>query len=158
MATTGHPRGFSAILSGYFFDNLLGSVLIIFSATDGALLLVLTVSTLFGEVFQKKGAKWVNKFNHGFKAHAFNDILMLRFIPIFPFWTVNLVAGIMKINWRVFTLATIIGIIPGTVIYVAVGHSLDTIFETDNTFDYSILFSPSIVYPLQGWPSCRYYL
>jgi len=74
--------------------------------------------------------------------------LVLRLIPIFPFWVVNIVPALLGINARTFISATLIGIIPGSVVYVLLGSGLSHIFATNQTPDMSIIFDPKILLPL----------
>ena len=48
-------------------------------------------------------------------------VLVSRLIPVLPFTGINYAAGLTAIRLRDFTLGTAIGIVPGTVAYVALG-------------------------------------
>lgn len=48
-------------------------------------------------------------------------ILMLRLIPLFPFKVVSYSAGLSKMKFKDFTIATVIGSIPGIVVYTNLG-------------------------------------
>lgn len=52
-------------------------------------------------------------------------LLILRFVPLIPFSVLNLAAGVTAIRLRDYTLGTALGIVPGTVAFVAVGGTLD---------------------------------
>jgi uncharacterized membrane protein YdjX (TVP38/TMEM64 family) len=47
-----------------------------------------------------------------------------------------------------FAGATVIGIIPGSFVYVLVGNSLGTLFDQDKTPDLGIILKPSILIPI----------
>jgi uncharacterized membrane protein YdjX (TVP38/TMEM64 family) len=66
----------------------------------------------------------------GFAAHAFNYLLFLRLVPVFPFFLVNLAPAIAGIPLRTYVLATAIGIIPGSFVFVNVGEALGRIEST----------------------------
>lgn len=55
------------------------------------------------------------------KQSGFFIILMLRLIPLFPFKVVSYSAGLSKITFKDFTIATVIGSIPGIVVYTNLG-------------------------------------
>lgn len=57
----------------------------------------------------------------GFQHHAFSYLLTLRLIPLFPFWVVNIVPALLDIKAKTFIVATLLGIIPGSTVYVMVG-------------------------------------
>jgi uncharacterized membrane protein YdjX (TVP38/TMEM64 family) len=58
------------------------------------------------------------------RRRRFLAVLHARLIPVVPFNPLNHAAGATSISARDYTLATIIGIVPGTVAYTALGSSL----------------------------------
>ena len=58
---------------------------------------------------------------------GFNYLLYLRLVPVFPFFLINLAAGLTRLPTRTFVLATMLGIVPGGVVYVHAGASLATV-------------------------------
>jgi uncharacterized membrane protein YdjX (TVP38/TMEM64 family) len=58
------------------------------------------------------------------RRRGFLAVLYARLIPAVPFNLLNYVAGATGVSARDYTLATIIGIAPGTVAYTALGSSL----------------------------------
>jgi len=50
--------------------------------------------------------------------HGFVGLLILRLIPLVPFNALNFGAGLTAMRWRDYVLATVIGILPGTIVYV----------------------------------------
>lgn len=52
---------------------------------------------------------------------GFAAVLVSRVVPVIPFMVVNYTAGVTDIRPRAYWLATVIGIVPGTVFYVTVG-------------------------------------
>jgi hypothetical protein len=57
----------------------------------------------------------------GFEADAFNYLLFLRLVPLFPFWLVNLAPALTPVKARTFWAATLVGIVPGTFVYANLG-------------------------------------
>ena len=54
-------------------------------------------------------------------------LLTLRFIPLFPFWMINLFAGLTNIPLRTYVWTTAVGIFPGSLVYTFMGNQLNTI-------------------------------
>jgi uncharacterized membrane protein YdjX (TVP38/TMEM64 family) len=52
-------------------------------------------------------------------------VLVVRFVPLFPFNLINVVAGGAGIRLREYVLATALGIVPGTVAYAALGGTVE---------------------------------
>ncbi|GAB7388742.1 hypothetical protein BSNK01_25800 [Bacillaceae bacterium] len=61
--------------------------------------------------------------------NGFRTILFLRLIPLMPFDVVNYGAGLSKIRFRDYALATVLGILPGAFAYNFLGHSLHDMFS-----------------------------
>lgn len=125
---------------GLMFGRWVGTAVIVFSATLGAMLVFLAARYLFAETVQKRIGGLAKKFIDGFNENAFNYLLFLRFVPFFPFWLVNLaVASLTSVSMRTYVLATFIGIIPGTFIFANLGQSLGRINSVSELFSIEII-------------------
>lgn len=141
---------FLTLAGGFLFGLGWGTVYVVFSATFGATLLFLAVNTALGKWLENRASHWVKKMEQGFKRNAFYYLLTLRLIPIFPFWLVNIVPALLNVRLRTFIVATFIGIIPGSFVYVSVGNGLSHIFDKGETPNLGVIFTPSILLPLIG--------
>ena len=56
--------------------------------------------------------------------HGFQIILYLRFVPVIPYNALNLLAGASPITFYDYFWATMIGMIPGTILYAFLGDAL----------------------------------
>ena len=63
----------------------------------------------------------------GFAQNAFSYLMTLRLIPAFPFFLVNLVSGLTRMNLGTYVVATSLGIIPGSFVFAFAGRQLGTI-------------------------------
>lgn len=138
------------LLGGFLFGIFFGSVFVILSATIGACLIFLATKTAFGNILEKKAGPFVKKFEKGFQENAVSYLLILRFVPLFPFWLINIVPALFNIRLRVFFITTFLGIIPGSVVYVSVGNGLGELFDKNQTPNLSIIFEPAILLPMIG--------
>jgi uncharacterized membrane protein YdjX (TVP38/TMEM64 family) len=136
------------LTGGFLFGTLLGSIYVVTSATVGATLVFLAARAAFADTLSKKAGPFVQKMEAGFQKDAFNYLLALRLIPIFPFWLVNIVPGLLNVGLRRYILATFIGIVPGTVVYVSLGSGLGAIFDAGETPNLGIILQPHIIAPL----------
>jgi len=64
--------------------------------------------------------------------HGFTFILIARLLPIISFDAISMLAGLSSIRLGTFLIATGIGQIPGTLLYVILGHDLLHIDEYKN--------------------------
>ena len=56
--------------------------------------------------------------------HGFTGLLVLRLIPLVPFNALNFGSGLTVLRWRTYALATVIGIVPGTLVYTFFADAL----------------------------------
>ena len=73
---------------------------------------------------------------------------MWRLLPVAPGWLGNIFPALLSLKSRDYLFATLIGILPGTAIYVAVGRGLDTILTAGDEPDWNLLQSPEVWLPL----------
>lgn len=137
------------LTSGFLFGAW-GAFYVIISATIGASLLFFAVKIAFNDWLNPKTNRWLVLMKEGFQQNAFSYLLTLRLIPIFPFFIVNIVSGLLNIKTKTFILATLIGCTPGTIIYVMIGNSLGRLFDQNQKPSLDILFNPPIFLPLVG--------
>lgn len=112
---------------GLMFGRWVGTAVIVFSATLGATLVFLAARYLFAQAVQKRISGLAKKLIEGFNKNAFNYLLFLRLVPLFPFWLVNLAPAFTPIKLRTYVTATAIGIIPGSFVFANLGQSLGRI-------------------------------
>lgn len=62
---------------------------------------------------------------------GFHIFFLLRLSPIIPFNALNYMAGMTAVSFRDYTFA-LIGLLPGTVLYVFVGASAGSAMENSN--------------------------
>jgi uncharacterized membrane protein YdjX (TVP38/TMEM64 family) len=77
-------------------------------------------------------------------------LLVLRLVPIFPFFIINLVPAFLGVPLSTFILGTFLGIIPGSFVYTTVGAGLGSVFDAGGTFSLGAVLTPQIVTALVG--------
>lgn len=118
---------FLTIASGFFFGGIVGGMFAVIGATIGAVIIFIIARTSFGDFLKEKAGPFVNKMIEGFKKDAFQYLLTLRLVPVFPFWALNIVPALLDMKVKPYALATFIGIIPGTFTYAYIGTGMDSI-------------------------------
>jgi uncharacterized membrane protein YdjX (TVP38/TMEM64 family) len=114
------------ISGGIVFGTLIGGTAAVIGATIGATILFLIARTAFGEFLTRRAGPRFAKLADGFRNDAFNYLLFLRLVPVFPFWIVNLAPAMFGVDLAAFVAATLIGVIPATFTYAFVGAGLDS--------------------------------
>jgi uncharacterized membrane protein YdjX (TVP38/TMEM64 family) len=84
----------------------------------------------------------------GFRENAMCYLLVLRLVPLFPFFLVNLAPAFLGVPLPTFVAATFVGIIPGTFVYAGVGSGLGAVLEAGREPDLGLIYQPEILLPL----------
>jgi len=116
-----------SIAAGAIFGPIMGTVYAINAATIGATLAFLLTRYLLRDIVVKKFGSKLEGINRELEERGINYLLFLRFVPLFPFFLINLSAGLTRLPLRSFFLATMFGIIPAGFVYVNAGASLASI-------------------------------
>lgn len=123
------PDAVLAIAGGMVFGLYLGTFYTIIGAVCGGTLSFF-ISRAFGrglvEKLIKGKAEW---FEDGIEKRGFLFIFILRLIPLVPFDVISYGAGLSKIKYKDFALATSIGIIPGVLVYTNLGDKSGNLFS-----------------------------
>ena len=139
-----------SLAGGFLFGTWLGGALVVIGATSGAVAIFLIAKTALGELLREKAGPWLSKMEEGFKEDALSYLLVLRLVPLFPFWLVNLVPAFLGVNVATYSLATFIGVMPGCFIYASVGNGLGAVFDAGDDPNLSIITQPEIIGPIVG--------
>lgn len=138
---------------GFFFGWIIGSFLTIIGATIGACILFILSKSILGKYLNKKikNKKGVlANFEKNINDNAFNYLLFMRLMPLFPFVFVNIAPSLLGIGFFVFFITTCLGIIPATIIYSLLGSGASDIFVSGDLFHLKNLISYKIVIGLGG--------
>lgn len=141
------------LTGGFLFGIWVGAAATVVGATLGAIGAWWLIRTALGEPLRHRAEKsggLLKKLIDGFGGNAFSWVLSLRLVPAAPFWLVNAAAGLGSAPLRPYALATLLGIIPGTVIYSGIGAGLGELFRRGETPNLSVIFEPQFLLPLIG--------
>lgn len=116
-----------SLTAGAIFGTLMGTVYAVCAASIGATLAFLVTRYLLRDLVLSRFGSRLEGMNRELEQRGFNYLLFLRLVPIFPFFLINLAAGLTRLPLRTFMLGTLLGIIPGGFVFVNAGASLATI-------------------------------
>ena len=116
-----------SLAAGALFGPWLGTLYAVTAAGIGAGLAFLACRYLFRDAVVKKFGGKLEGINRELEGRGLNYLLFLRLVPVFPFFLINLAAGLTRLPLRTFLLGTFVGIIPGGFVYVNAGAGLATI-------------------------------
>lgn len=138
------------IAGGFLFGIWLGSLLVVSGATLGAIAIFLIARTSLGDGLRARAGPWLERMQAGFNENALCYLLVLRLVPLFPFWIVNIVPAFLAVRLKDYAIATFFGIIPGSIVYASVGNGLGAVIEAGGEPDLGIVLEPAILLPMLG--------
>jgi uncharacterized membrane protein YdjX (TVP38/TMEM64 family) len=111
------------LVGGVWFGLFWGSLWSAMGATLGAMGAFGLARSLLHDWVQHRfeAHPLLVKFNQATAQNPFSFILMVRFAPISPFTVVNFLFGLTKISGWVYTLGTLVGILPWVITYTWLG-------------------------------------
>jgi len=116
-----------SLSAGAIFGPLLGTTYAVTAASIGATLSFLITRYLLRETVLNRFGNRLETINKELEKRGINYLLFLRLVPVFPFFLINLAAGLTRLPLRTFVLGTFLGIIPGGFVFVNAGASLASI-------------------------------
>ncbi len=115
------------LAGGFLFGTVASTMYVVVGATTGASLAFLSARYLLGNRLQEKYQSQFRKFNEEIERNGTSYLLILRFIPVFPFFLINFLSGLTKIPLKTFFWTTAVGIIPGTAVFAFAGQQIGSI-------------------------------
>lgn len=132
-----------ALAGGLLFGFTYGTIYTIIGATLNSGIMFLMAKILakdaVTELLQKKlPEKWSKFLLEMDEKQGFRVIFILRLIPAMPYNVINYGAGLTSIKFSNYMIATILGILPGTLVFLNIGNKAIDIH--DPAFIISIVF------------------
>lgn len=137
------------IAGGFLFGTWVGGFGAVVGATFGASAVFLAARAGLAGLAARAGSR-AARVAAGFRADAVNYLLVLRLVPLFPFWLVNLAAGIAGMRLLPYVGATFLGIIPGALVYAGLGSGFGHLIAGGQAPDLALVFRPRVLAPLIG--------
>ncbi len=139
-----------SLAAGFLMGTFVGTVVVVFAATLGAMGIFLIARYALADFFHEKAGAAGRKMEAGFQENALSYLLVLRLVPLFPFWLVNLAPALLGVPARTFVIGTFFGIIPGAAVFCSIGNGLGAVFDQGGMPDLNVIFKPEIFGPLLG--------
>lgn len=138
------------VSGGLLFGTLIGGMLAVAGATIGAILLFLAARSALAPLLAARAGPFLDRVRPGLQRDGFSYLLVLRLIPMVPFWLVNLAPALVGIPLATFAGATFIGIMPATFVFAGLGAGVDAVLAAGGQPDVSLIWSPPVLLPLVG--------
>lgn len=137
------------LAGGYLFGVLVGSAAALAGACLSAALTFVLARYAGGRAVRLRlAAGRADTWLTALERDATWYLILLRIVPVAPFFAINAAAGITGVGFIHFMLTTTVGLIPITIIYASVGASLNSILEARDMLGPALLLQPQIGLPL----------
>ena len=133
------------VLGGFLFGTWLGTAVVNVASTIGAILAFLSARYLLVGAISRTAEHRprlrhrLNAINAGFREHGAYYVLLVRLMPIIPFFVVNLGLGLTSLRLRDYWWATQIGMLPVTLVIANAGASLAAITSFQEVLSLRVL-------------------
>lgn len=127
------------LAGGFLFGTIKTAICVNIGATAGSALVFLITRYLLGDWLQRRYRTQLERFNKEIADHGLNYLLTVRFIPVLPFFLINILAGLTRVRLGTFIWTTSVGILPGDLVYSYAGSQIDTIASTRDILSPNIL-------------------
>lgn len=143
----------ASVTGGFLFGLAVGTVLNIAAATIGAGLIFLAARWGAGAVlsarFDASEGK-LQKIRTGLRENEISVLLLMRLVPVVPFFVANLLPALVGVRFGTFMWTTAVGIIPGGIVFTWIGVGVGEVFDRGDTPDLSLLWEPHVIGPILG--------
>lgn len=75
-------------------------------------------------------------------------ILILRLVPLFPFKVISYSAGLAEVDWKEFALATLVGSMPGILVYTNLGDKVHDVKSPEFAWAVVLLVLLTVVFTI----------
>lgn len=135
---------------GALFGFWVGTLLVSFASTIGATLAFLASRYVLRDMIQRRFGDKLKRINEGMAKDGALYLFLLRLMPIFPFFLINLLMGLTHIRTATFYWVSQLGMLAGTLVYVNAGTQLAHIDSLSGIFSPEMLLSFALlgVFPL----------
>lgn len=143
----------ASVTGGFLFGLGLGTVFNVTAATLGAMAIFWAArwglgKTLAARMDASEGT--LKKLRDGLREHEISVLFLLRLVPAVPFFVANLLPALVGVKFFNFFFTTVLGIIPGAIVFTWIGVGLGEIFDRGESPDLSLLWEPQIIGPILG--------
>ena len=118
------PRTAFTLAAGLLFGPYLGIALAVVASTVSATLALLLVRAAGWQLSRLVRHPRVDSLDERMRDRGWPAVLSMRMIPAVPFSVVNYAAGASTVRLIPYTVATLVGLLPGTAAVVVLGDAL----------------------------------
>ncbi len=125
------PASIPTLAAGFLFGVFEGSVTAMIGGAAGAIAAfwIGRIAT-DGRIQNRTGRNhWLTALDNAAGEQGFKVVLLARLSPMAPYAILNYALGLTKVSFRAYLLGTVVGVLPGMVMYVYVGAGLRSLAD-----------------------------
>ena len=143
----------ASVTGGFLFGLVFGTAFNVIAASLGAMAIFLAArwglgKSLASKMESSEGA--LKKLKSGLQENEISVLFLLRLVPAVPFFMANLLPALVGVKFFNFAFTTILGIIPGAIVFTWIGVGLGEVFDRGESPDLSLLWEPQVIGPILG--------
>lgn len=125
------PAAPLSLLAGFVLGPVWGTVAVSLGSTLGATAAFAAGRTALRPWLRARLARWprVQALERAVVDQGFRMVLLTRLSPIFPYNVLNYAYGLTGVDMRRYVLATWLGMLPGTALYVGLGAAANDVTQ-----------------------------
>ena len=144
----------ASVSGGFLFGLNLGLLINVTAASTGATVLFILVRYGLKSFKYSRSSDFDNNFavkiKNGLIQNQVSIMLILRLVPLVPFFLANILPALVGVRLFNFIWTTVIGIIPGSIVFTWIGAGVGEVFDRNEYPNIELLFTPAILGPLLG--------
>ncbi|MEO0370639.1 MAG: VTT domain-containing protein [Pseudomonadota bacterium] len=143
----------ASVTGGFLFGLALGTTFNVLAASVGASAIFLAARFGLGRTLAAKmdaSDGNLKKLKDGLRENEISVLFLLRLVPAVPFFVANLLPALVGVKFINFAFTTVLGIIPGALVFTWIGVGLGEVFDRGESPNLSILWEPQVIGPILG--------
>ncbi|MEI4233126.1 TVP38/TMEM64 family protein [Roseovarius sp. D22-M7] len=143
----------ASVTGGFLFGLPAGTAANVIAASLGAFAIFLAARWGLGEALAAKietSEGRLKRLKAALHENEISVLFLIRLVPAVPFFVANLLPALVGVRFFNFAITTVLGIIPGALVFTWIGVGLGEVFDRGDTPDLSLLWEPQILGPILG--------
>jgi len=143
----------ASVTGGFLFGIIWGTAFNVVAASLGAVAIFQAARMGLGKSLAARmdaSDGTLKRIKDGLNENEISVLFLLRLVPAVPFFVANLLPALVGVKFRNFVITTVLGIIPGAIVFTWIGVGLGEVFDRGDSPDLSLLWEPQIIGPLLG--------
>lgn len=141
----------ASVTGGFLFGLGLGTLFNVAAASLGASAIFLAARWGLGQALAARmdaSEGRIKRIKQGLHDNEISVLFLIRLVPAVPFFAANLLPALVGVRFFNFAITTVLGIIPGAIVFTWIGVGVGEVFDRGDSPDLSLLWEPQILGPI----------